>query len=302
MYRLFAAAVAMLAVGSACAQPAPTVSMEDVFAGRVCPLSYQLKSLDATWRRVTVAQEAEGGYLDAMMASMYGSQGPEMYYTKGDTLQIVGETYAIAYKAPSKPMDMSAMSSMSRMSSSSRRVALKPDNTLCLCLLNLRTLGSMTDIRAFDLALETAPPPEGEEEPAEPETMASSPARSEKVTAESQSLSNLRQLALSLQMYSADYDGVLPKMGDLSAAKKALLPYAKNEGLFTSPVTKTAYAVNPAVSGKKVKSLGKPGTIVVFYETKPGKDGTRGVAFADGQGKRIPEKQWPALKQASKIP
>jgi hypothetical protein len=59
------------------------------------------------------------------------------YYTKGQTVSIGAETYIVAY---------SLLSLVDKVS---------PDMTLNLSLLNLKTIGSMSNIRAFETIAET---------------------------------------------------------------------------------------------------------------------------------------------------
>jgi prepilin-type processing-associated H-X9-DG protein len=42
--------------------------------------------------------------------------------------------------------------------------------------------------------------------------------------------------------------------------------------------------------------------MLLTYEAHPSAPGTRGVVFADGHAKRVPEDAWPLLKRASRIP
>jgi prepilin-type processing-associated H-X9-DG protein len=116
------------------------------------------------------------------------------------------------------------------------------------------------------------------------------------------SLDHLKQLGLALRLYTQDYDNRLPPMKDPVAAKQALLPYVGRESVFAHPTTGEPYQPNPALSHKKLTSLEWPETVVAFYEAHPLAPDTRGVLFADGHARRVPEAAWPQLKRASELP
>lgn len=118
-----------------------------------------------------------------------------------------------------------------------------------------------------------------------------------------QSVSNLRQLALALQMYAQDNKNKLPVLKTPADMKKALGGYlGGSDQMFISPHTGEPYAPNPAISGKTLAAFANPESIIVFYEKTPGPDGSRCVAFMDGHVEVVQGANWDAVKKKGKLP
>src|SRR5579884_34938 len=252
------------------------MTFKQLLSGTEPPLTMKLKDLNGDWRRMNVTGASEigmGGYM-AMLTSMVSEMGMGggVYYTRGDTVTIGSETYIIAYSPKARKLDFSVLMHSSAPPAPEK---LTPDTTLTLSLLNQRSIGSLTDIRPFDMNEEIG---------------ASTTAAEDSATATS--LSNLKQIDLALLMYVQDYDEVLPPMKDPNSVKQRLRPYAKSETLFINPITHQPYQVNRILSSHKLKDISDPAAMVVFYEDSPAPDNTRGVAFMDGHARRIPESQW----------
>jgi hypothetical protein len=268
--------------------------LKELFAGSAYPLTMKLKDLNGEWRRFAVGGQFEMGNWMQMFSSMLGGgAGGGAYYSKGQTVTLGSEVYIVAYRAPAKPMDWAALMQAGAGAKPPTPEKLTPDTTLSLSLVNLRTSGSLNDIRPFDM----------QQEIAESETAPKGlfEAATEKAT-ETASVSNLKQMGLALMMYVQDYDEVFPPMKDPATVKKLLMPYVKNESVFVDPISKKPYQPNPILSRKKMAHIASPASFVAIYETEPAADGTRGVCFLDGRVKRVPESEWPQLKRASKIP
>lgn len=284
-------ALAMPALGG----PGQGAEIKDLIYGEVFPLTVQLKALDSEWRRVTVAGQATD-YLQ-MYAAMFSGRSPA-YYTKGETVTVGGETFIVAYQAQAQPFDLMAM--MGRDAEPPAPEKLTPESVVTLSLLNLRAVGSLSDIRPFDL----------EQEIAESERLAErvSEALGEQfeeaasAAAEASSLSNLRQLALAMLMCAEDYDDALPPMENAEAMQEVLLPYVKNGDIFFHPETGEPYQPNPTLSGKRLADFADPAKTIAFYEPTPAEDGSRGAAFVDGHAKRVGPAEWERLKGISGIP
>ena len=261
------------------------MTFKQLLSGSAAPLSMKLKDLNGDWRRMSVSgpSEISMGGLMGMLTSMFSGMGMGggVYYTRGDTVAIGSETYIIAYSTKPRKFTAAEISA----SKPPPPEKLTPDTTLTLSLLNQRTIGSFTDIEPFDLNEEIG---------------ASATASDDSAT--TTSTSNLRQMDLALQMYAQDYDEVLPPMKDMASVKQLLMPYVKNEAVFTNPITNQPYQINTILSQHKLGHIPDPAAMVVFYEDSPASDNTRGVAFMDGHAKRISESQWPALRRESKIP
>jgi hypothetical protein len=270
-----------------CAQNSAT--LDDLLTGKTYPLTMKLKDLNRDWTRLNIAGQSD--YLNTVMSAMSGSSlGANVYFTKRETAKIGDVIYMIAYHAKSKPLDMSALTK------GAPPTPEKPsgDTDLSLALVNLATAGNLTDMRPFDLTTEVA---ESEQ------TASANPFQAQTSEAPNdKSLSNLKELGLAMRMYLQDYDNVMPQTKDWPKLKAALKIYVKDPDVFVNPITKQRYGVNPAISGHNISHISNPSAIVLFYETTPASDGTRGVSFLNDSVRRIKESDWPKVKSASKMP
>jgi hypothetical protein len=256
---------------------------KDIFSGKTVPLSLKLKDLTGDWRRFTTggAADASPAGISRTYAAILGG-GSVGYYSRGETVAADGETYLIAYRMQTKPLDVAVITRGQPPAPEKPT----PDSQLLLCLLHLRTLDSFADIRPFDLEVELAG---GDTSPAALEE-----ARDK--AAKASGLQNLKAIGVALLAYAQDGDKTLPPMKDADATRKALEPYCKIKDAFKDP-----YTPNPSLSGRKLAGIEKPGEMVAFYETKPGGE-TRAVLYLDGRCERVAETRWPDLKKASQIP
>lgn len=143
-----------------------TMDFKDLLYGNSTPLTLKLKDLNADWRRMSVGGQSDAGGAMGMLSSMFGGGGSSSgtaYYTKGQAVNVAGETYIVAYKANLKQPNLLKMMMTSDKSSSKTPdlsqmmpEKLTADSVLSLSLLNLRTSGNITDIRPFDMAQEIA--------------------------------------------------------------------------------------------------------------------------------------------------
>lgn len=255
----------------------------ELISGKTYPLTLKMKDLNKDWRRMGV--------------------GDHFYYTKGQTETVGSETVIIAYRVQ-----------WERSGSNTQKPdfpKLTPETVLALSLLNLRNVGSLNDIRLFDLKQEIE----------EHERMLKGITRGDSEEAQAMaadviSVHNLTTLGSALRSYLGYYDNTFPVMKDAATVKKTLLPFVsggygfasapgKKEDVFVHPATKEPYQPNPTLSGKKLADIADSMEMVVFYEARPVADGTRGVLLlASGfpLAKRVSEVEWAQLKKASKIP
>lgn len=261
------------------AAAAQATTLKELFSGNTVPLSLKLKDLTGDWRRFSTSGDAVS---PANISRVMFGTGSGGYYSRGETLTADGETYLIAYRIQIKMPDVTVM--MRGQPPIPEKPA--PDTLLALCLLHLRTLDSFTDIRPFNLELELAG---GDTSPSALE-------EAREKAAAATGLQNLKAIGVALLAYAQDGDKTLPPMKDANATRKALEPYCKIKDAFKAP-----YLPNPALSGRKLAGIEKPGELVAFYESEAAGE-MRGVLYLDGRCERIAESKWPALKKASQIP
>jgi len=277
MRRLALAVILVGAVVSCCGCSGRRGDFRKLLSSKRFPLTVRMGSLDSKWRRLTL-----GGAGGGELASFYGAMfGGGAYYTKGETVALAGETYLVAYTVSRKPMDFA---SMMRSGEPPAPPEVNADTQLGLSLINLRITGTLNDIRPFDFEEETAQQQEAYSRATEQE-----------------SLSNLKNLALAVQMFAVDHDDTLPPLDGVDAAKTALNEYVRNESIFSDPGTGEPYLPNAALSGKSMAKIADPARAVVFYEAEPGEDGKRGAAFADGHASRLSQSQWEEVRESSGI-
>lgn len=166
---------------------------EAQLSGKEVPTTIVLKDLDSTWKHIAItAPEGPFGGMGDMMKNMLplalmgsagkagskddlmgmaflssmfgGAQKGTVYYTRGQTITVGGETFLIAYKYDAPGMDFMKLMMESRANGGkepdfarlSAESKLKPESPLTLTLVNVRTIGSMGSVRPFDLQKELA--------------------------------------------------------------------------------------------------------------------------------------------------
>jgi hypothetical protein len=112
-------------------------TLASILSGNNIPTSIKLKELTPEWRAMSTNGQLEIGNLQAFIGLWGGGAFATNYYTKGQTVAVGSETYIVAY---------SLLSLTDKVS---------PDMPLSLSLLNLKTIGSMSNIRAFEPIAET---------------------------------------------------------------------------------------------------------------------------------------------------
>jgi hypothetical protein len=112
-------------------------SLTSILSGSNIPTSIKLKELTPEWRAMSTNGQLEIGNLQAFIGLWGGGAFATNYYTKGQTVVVGSETYIVAY---------SLLSLADKIS---------PEMPLSLSLLNLKTIGSMSNIRAFEPIAET---------------------------------------------------------------------------------------------------------------------------------------------------
>lgn len=188
--------LALFAAMMALAAPAfgQNVEFQELISGKSAPLSLTLKDLNSDWRRMTVEVKGDGkgvglgeilgplmqaGMMSEMgknkggkpgevaaaaigmmlLSGLFGGGGEEpVYYTKGQTLSVAGETFLVAYRVKKSSLNLMEMFAQSAMEGGkepdpTRMLPgkLSAESPLVISLLNFKTIGSISDIRPFDL-------------------------------------------------------------------------------------------------------------------------------------------------------
>lgn len=193
------------------------------------------------------------------------------YCTKGETVLVGKDTYLVAYNTREK---------------------LTESTVLNLSLINTNSMGSFDKI--CPVAMKSAEPVTVKVAGSITEWKSGSPAGSD-------SVSNLRDLIVSLLMYAAGNDDTLPMLDNPAMVKQALSPFVTSKMSFLDPATKKPYMINSILTEHKIAHIKFPMYMAVFYEEKPDAGGLRAVAFLDGNVRRVNESEWTSLKRLSKI-
>jgi hypothetical protein len=276
--------------------PGQATELKEVISGKKIPFVLQLKSLGDDWRRISLGS-AGGGETGAWMQFVAGGGiSSNVYYTRGETVPVEGKLMLVAYRP--KIEEMSFVDIMSGKTPEMRG-ALSAESLLTLSLINLETATSLDDIRPFNLQQELEESKKQTEKLGELTKVRPGPG----VEEDTSSLGNLKQLALALLMYADDYDEMLPDLKTPENMKQALLPYLRDDSIFSDPAGGKAYGVNSGLSQKNINDIAAPADTVVFYETRAGeKTGLRGVAFLDGHTQLVDDARWQQLKTISHLP
>lgn len=288
--------LAALAALPALAQSPPdsgaaSVTLPNVLGGKVFPLSRTLKSLDETWFRVNIASAADAtGATSGMMGALLGGSA-NVVYTRGDLISVGGETFIVGYHEASGgglAALMRAEMGGSKNPEPAEPKKLTADTELLLTVLNLRNVGSFSDMRTFDLEKELA----DAKTPDLADTIYGRAAESAK---QASAASNLKQIGTAVLMYTDDYDGRLPRLKDAETVKKAIMPYVKADAVFNDPANGEPFVPNAHYSAKPLSSVPSPSEAVLFYQKTPASDGGREVLFVDGHVKKVDAREWQTL-------
>lgn len=284
-----------------------TSSLRQLLSGSDVPTTIKAKDLTAEYRVVKAGDNMELTIMQMRMFDMNPLTAlGGVYYTKGDTVKINDITYLIGYRATEDPQELQRrMRDHDPGDNPFEPRKLVAGETLTLSLLNLRTAGSLNDVRAFDPTKDV---------------MSDAEAKALQINGANQkSVKNLRQLGLALRQYLQDYDETLPPMTPATSFEQikqfsrtglinrstpvhvVLQPYMRNLDLVRHPVTKEIYRPNQSLSFKTESEFDRTYEIAAFYEASPAPDGTRAVAYLDGHVRREQETNWPRIREASGI-
>ncbi len=320
---------------NAAADNAATAPLRQALNAEKTPLRLSASALDASWRRFrpnaalrdTVI--ASSGYADTTDETAVAYS----FVTRGETLAVGAETFLISYRGQfdfeQMPVDLQEDLRIELeqtglgIETSDGYARLLSSQVLQLCLLNVRNLGDLTDVRAFDSKsdlIKVLSRTERESlEKRAAEQVTAERAQLDPQQANQRVVSDLKQVGLAMSMYIQDYDEKVPPMRSsqsmadikkyakrewdspkLATAQQVLGPYVKSYEIFAHPTTREIYRPNLNVSGRSLASLyASSPRVITFYEATPAPDGTRAVLYLDGHVRRERETDWPAIRAAS---
>ena len=274
------------------------------------------KDLTAAWRMMRAGTSPEQMQLWQMMT--HNQTPPDfdaLFYTRGDVIQVGGESYLVVYRAESErdPQKIQRRQTRAQMRTSRGEAPdtrIEESTSLVLSLLNLKVAGNLSEIRAFDPARDLL-------------TDAAKLKNKVRDTREDSQM-NLKQMALALKQYVQDYDEKLPPMRAAQSAAQVrafgtgsgnwnnitaqtpvqlrLLPYARNVQIFLHPGTGRPYLPNWRISRMNESQIENPAQTILFYEDAPDSENKRNVAFEDGHVEAVDEVKWKRIAKAGKLP
>ncbi len=298
-------AVGVLLLTSVAGLAAGSGSMEAFLAGKVAPFTRQVKDLDGSYLRFALPYMSGSGWLGSM--SRYGGEAPPAY-TQGQTVTIGGEVYLIAYAVESKGGDASGLMYGRPNPNAPDPEPVTANSTLSLVLLGQRSFAALGKVRPFDLTTELADYQRyltsyqemmATRSAMNSPTMVSAAPPPDDPKGASGTLKNV---AMALDMFTGDHDGVLPPMDKAESFREALDDYIESADMFRDPETGEAYGLNASLSGKKLTEIQDPAKTIAVYQVNHGRDGKRGVVFLDFSVTRVTEAEWTDLKAKSNIP
>ena len=125
-------------------------------------MAVKLKDLNGGWRRFTIRTggSVSGNVSVNVSGSTAGStsqnnltgslSGGPAYVTQGRTVSASGQVYLVAYHLPSAGLDLSLLLQALATKTPPAAAVLTSENLLFLSLLDVRTVGSLEDVRLFD--------------------------------------------------------------------------------------------------------------------------------------------------------
>lgn len=120
------------------------------------PLTLQLKTLDSSWKRLSLNQESLApSILFGISGMLESALRTNIYYTQGQTVAIRKQQYLVVYRPEGSNISLTDMlQSSPKRSPESLIKELSPNSKLILSLINLSKLDSLQDIQSFNLQKE----------------------------------------------------------------------------------------------------------------------------------------------------
>ncbi len=291
---------------SATAPASPTIARlvsDDV------PLSLQIGSLNATWRRISLEESStridkardevnQSLMVVNLMEAVLGAQDA-IFWTQWRTVSSGNDSFLVVYRVRDFDED-----SIENLFPSNRKIAPTTaqfmatipkwmrERPLDLVLVNLKTVKIIDGAQPFDFEAQVARVRLWADKNLAVAPPKPLPRRTQ--------TDDLRELALSIALYAQDNDDTIPPLNDIASFKKAVATYIKSATLWR-PQTKPFYTLNPILSGKKIAHISRPADMISIYETQADAKGAREVGFLDGSVRRLDETQWLKYQRGSKI-
>jgi len=273
---------------AASAQTAQPANLYEALKDQNIPSEMKAQDLTADWHVVTA------GTMNLLMALSSSRDMPyqSYYYTEGKVFPFGKQNYLVAYHT----RDKSDFRNNKKSDDDEEDAGfLLKDAVLSLSLLPLNDTQSIHEVKQFN-----------------PQT----DFLDHDIVAAQDSVSNLKQIALAVMMYTQDYDEKIPPMvaarsiDDIQPGGNAtsqttvqtrLYPYVKSKEIFLQPETHRPYLPNYKISRKDLAQIASPSTAFLFYEDAPSSDGKRAVAYLDAHVARIEEDEFQRQRQEQGI-
>ncbi len=256
--------------------------------GKSTPPTLLLKNLTKEWRRAVIDTQGEnsggfGGMRNVLFRDALADMGIGIYFTRGESVQLGKESYLIAYRIQTNYTQREMQDAITNIYGHGNRAVRQgprkfaPDTKLTLALLNLSSMGNLSEVRPFSPQNDIMGP----------------------VDIIEASNWNLQQLGKQLIQLNSRYDAYGldgQQIRDENTLKRMLESYFHTpRTLFVHPQTKEPYRFNRVLFGKSLARVRNAPRLVAFYEAKPGSDGKRGAVFFDGHTQRVPNAKWASV-------
>lgn len=114
-------------------------------------------------------------------------------------------------------------------------------------------------------------------------------------------MSNAKQIAIGMIMYTTDYDDLTPWVQDTATAQVLTYPYIKNIAVWkTQNPAASVFEYNLTAGGVRTDKMENPATLVMYFESKPWEDGSRIVAYWDGHVRLASTADWSKISSSMK--
>jgi hypothetical protein len=244
--------------------------------------TYRLKDLPVGYTAYTIKYDlasANGLSPFAYSGGMGGnSEGALIFdlltvsYTAGETITNEGVEYLVAY--------VPNLFHVARgMGTGTPKIAEVPLDLTYIRKDKILSFGPRTDLDAGSLLTPKSPT-----DPVEVDS------------AQTRTSSNMKQVALSIMMYSQDYDNLFPATSSTADTQEVTFPYLKNAEVWkTYNPAGGRVLFNNKVAGASTNAIPLPAETVLLFEERVWADGRRAVAFTDGHVKFVPDAEFLAL-------